>query len=196
MVYDRLSSVRAEADELWGIEPDTSVRPRPGSFDNFQNTLFEDANIPDDSVDFAYSCMVMEHVRDPRAFMSKVYRVLKPGGSYMFLTVNGGHYFAQISNTLRKLALDEWTLRLVRSRQLIESYHYPTAYKFNTPSQIGQICRELGFEPPRYIFAEHEGAKYYFPGPAVLFWHLMIAKRRMLQHRENLLELICWIRKP
>lgn len=193
---DKLTGVRSLADQLWGIEPDKSITPKPGVFDRFEHALFEDCTIPDNSVDLAYSCMVMEHVTNPQAFMTRLYRCLKPGGSYVFLTVNGAHYFARIANAMRNLKIDEKVLRIVRPGQVVESYHYPTAYQFNKPSQIDRTCQQLGFEAPRYVFAEHIGAKCYFPGPTKLFWHTMIAKRRLIKNPRSLLELICWIRKP
>lgn len=188
--------VVAESDEFWGIEPDTNIKPRPGVFTNFQHALFEDANIPDNSVDCAYSCMVMEHVQNPDAFMQKLHRVLKPGGTYIFLTVNGAHYFALISNTLRKMKVDETVLRIARPGHVVDGYHYPTAYKFNRPRQIDACCEKLGFEKPRYVFAEHDGAKYYFPGPTKLAWHALTAKRKVWKNPRLLLELIGIIRKP
>jgi ubiquinone/menaquinone biosynthesis C-methylase UbiE len=188
--------VVAESDEFWGVEPDTSIEPRPGVFSNFQHALFEDAEIPDESIDVAYSCMVMEHVQNPEGFMAKAFRVLKPGGTYIFLTVNGAHYFARIANAMRALRVDETVLRAVRSEAVVEGYHYPTAYKFNRPRQIAAVCSRLGFEAPRYVFAEHEGARCYFPGPTVAAWHLFTLKRRLLRNPRLLLELICAIRKP
>lgn len=188
--------VVSESDEFWGVEPDTSIKPREGVFTNFQHALFEDANIPDNSIDVAYSCMVMEHVQNPEAFMRKCHRVLKPGGTYIFLTVNGAHYFAMISNTLRMLKLDETVLRIARPGHVVDGYHYPTAYKFNRPRQIDAACAALGFDKPRYVFAEHEGAKCYFPGPTKAAWHALTWKRKVMQNPRVLLELIGVIRKP
>ena len=185
-----------ESDEFWGVEPDTSIKPREGVFTNFQHALFEEANIPDNSVDVAYSCMVMEHVQNPQAFMSKCYKVLKPGGTYIFLTVNGAHYFAMISNTLRMLKLDETVLRIARPGHVVDGYHYPTAYKFNRPGQIDRTCEALGFEKPRYVFAEHDGAKAYFPGPTRVAWKALTWKRKVIKKQRSLLELIGVIRKP
>jgi len=54
-----LKKVRAVASTLIGIEPDTTVTPAPGIFDNFENSLFEDSAITDQSIDVAYSVMVM-----------------------------------------------------------------------------------------------------------------------------------------
>jgi SAM-dependent methyltransferase len=187
--------IRSAADEFWGVEPDTSITPPPGVFTNFQHALFEDAAIPDNSIDIAYSCMVMEHVQDPGRFMARVHRVLKPGGTYIFLTVNGDHYFARIANAMRKLKVDEAVLRIARPSEVVEGYHYPTAYKFNKPRQIEKSCRELGFEPPRFVFTEHD-ARAYFPGPTKLFWHALTAKRRVIRNPRSLLELIGVIRKP
>lgn len=188
--------VVAESDEFWGVEPDTSVKPREGVFSNFQHALFEDANIPDNSVDLAYSCMVMEHVQNPDAFMAKAFRVLKPGGTYIFLTVNGAHYFAMIANAMRKMKIDEFMLRVARPGQVVEGYHYPTAYKFNKPRQIDAACARLGFEKPRYVFVEHDGAKFYFPGPTSVAWHALTYKRKLIKNPRALLELIGVIRKP
>ena len=41
---------------------------------------FEDAPLENDSIDIAYSVMVMEHFEAPQFFWDKVHKVLKKGG--------------------------------------------------------------------------------------------------------------------
>ena len=193
---DLFARLRPDCDELIGVEPDQSIEPAPGVFTAFHRSTFEECEIPDGSVDIAFSCMVMEHVADPAAFMSRLYRALRPGGKYIFMTVNGAHYFAIISNALRRLGMDEQVLRLVRGSQSVDSYHYPTAYRFNDPACISQVCRSCGFAEPRFVFAEHPGAKCYFPGPTKAAWHALTLKRRVSRKPELLLELIGLVTKP
>jgi 2-polyprenyl-3-methyl-5-hydroxy-6-metoxy-1,4-benzoquinol methylase len=187
--------IRALCENFIGIEPDKSIVPAEGTFTQFIYALFEDSKLPDNSVDFAYSYMVMEHVQNPTAFMKELWRVLKPGGQYMFMTPNGRHYFAKVTNTLRSMNLDEKVLKVIRPKATVEGYHYPTAYKFNKPVQIEPICKDLGFLPPRYVFSEQKLTPY-FPGPTKLAWRMMTAKRKMIKTKQNLLELTCLISKP
>lgn len=192
-----LEPVRGAADELWGIEPDTRIAPPPGVFDQFQHAFLENAALPEgaDGFDVAYSFMVMEHVMDPMGFMRALHRCLKPGGTYLFITINGAHYFARIAGLLRALRLDEAVLRLVR-RDVVDEYHYPVAYKFNTPRAIERCAAELGFERPEYVFVEREGPSPYFPGPLRPALHALNYKRNVVRNPRSLLELICRIRKP
>ena len=46
-------AVRAVADEFWGIEPDASVHPEEGLFDDVQHALLEDASLPENHFDVA-----------------------------------------------------------------------------------------------------------------------------------------------
>jgi SAM-dependent methyltransferase len=193
---DMFARLRPECDELIGVEPDKSIEPAAGVFTAFHRSTFEECEIPDGSVDVAFSCMVMEHVTDPAAFMSRLYRALRPGGQYIFMTVNSAHYFGIISNALRRLGLDEQVLRLVRGRQSVDSYHYPTAYRFNDPACISRVCRSSGFAEPRFVFAEHPGAQCYFPGPTKAVWHALTLKRRIIRKPNLLLELIGLVTKP
>src|SRR5438128_1044807 len=54
-------------------------------------------NIPDVSIDFAYSRGVMEHVEDINGAYSEIARVLRPGGTYLFLTPNMWDYSTLIA---------------------------------------------------------------------------------------------------
>lgn len=187
--------VRRHVDELWGLEPDPGIPPS-ALFAHFQHATMEEATLPPGSIDVAYSYTVMEHVTDPVRFMTAVYQALKPGGSYLFLTINGVHYFALIAGTLRAMKLDEAVLRLVRGKQKVESYHYPVAYKFNTQGVIDRVCREVGFEAPEYAYMEQKGPEPYMRGPLRPLLHLLNYKRDAMRNPGALLELVCRIRKP
>jgi SAM-dependent methyltransferase len=191
-----LWKVRNAATKLIGIEPDTQVKPRMDIMDQVEHTSFEDCSIPENSVDVAFSVMVMEHVSSPQAFMEKIYRTLKPGGVYLFLTVNRNHYFGIITTVLKKLKIDELILKIVRPKAEVENYHYPVVYKFNSKKDITKVINKTRLEKPRFVFAEHKGALCYFPGFTRVIWHLLTYKRKLIRQPEYLLELICMIKKP
>lgn len=189
-------AVKRYVDEVWGVEPDTTTRPADGLFEHFQQAMMEDAELPADHFDLAYSCMVMEHVADPDAFMQAVYRVLKPGGVYYFMTPNGRHYFSRLAKLSHVLRIEEVLLPLLLGRKQVESYHYPVQYRINTTRQIDRCAARIGFEAPEYVFMEQIGPKPYFPGPLRLFFHAMRMKRMVWKNPHCLLDLICRVRKP
>ena len=49
-------------------------------------SVYNMSNIATRSIDIAYSRSVMEHLEGVRAAYSEVYRILRPGGKYLFLT--------------------------------------------------------------------------------------------------------------
>lgn len=188
--------IAAKCDELWGLEPDTGIKPEAGIFSNFQHALMETAVLPENAFDAAYSFMVMEHVAEPEKFLKAVYRCLKPGGAYYFVTVNRKHYFTMLANTMRTMKIDEIMLRVLRGKQSVEGYHYPTVYKCNQPSQIDALAQAVGFEKPEYVFTETEGPAPYLPGPLKPILWTMQAKRRMIKNPQVLLRVIARMRKP
>lgn len=187
--------IRAEVEELWGIEPDPKM-PKPDYISNYQHALMETAKIPENSIDFAYSCLVMEHVGDPEKFMRALHRCLKPGGEYLFMTMNARHYFVRIASTLKTLRVDEAALRLARGKQTVEEYHYPVTYCFNDERSIAKICSACGFEAPRFGYVEFGGPAAYFPGPSKILVSAMDKSRDWFRKPKKLLELYCLIRKP
>jgi SAM-dependent methyltransferase len=192
---ESLRHIRAMVDELWGIEPDPAIQPRHGLFENFQHATIETAELPPDHFDLAYSYFVMEHVSDPIAFLNAVFRCLKPGGVYLFLTPNGRHYFARIAKLMHQVKLEEWLLRKVVGSH-VENYHYPVQYRCNFPNQIRRLAAAAGFAEPDFAFTETAGPRDYFKGPTVALYHLLAFKRRVIRSRGSLLEMFCRLRKP
>lgn len=187
--------IHEAAGEFWGIEPDTSVQPTDGLFDNFQHALMETAELPENSFDLAYSSMVMEHVADPDAFLGALHRCLKPGGVYLFVTPNAKSFVPRITKLCHDCHIDEFVLRLVQGSQQVEEYHYPVEFKFNTPRLIESHAERKGFQPPEYAYIEGKGGRSYFPGPLRLVYRLLVAKRKLIKNPRRLATMICRLTK-
>lgn len=182
-----------QGSQFWGIEPDQAIQAEEGLFDNFQHALMEDAELPPERFDIAYSSMVMEHVAEPAAFLTALQRCLKPGGAYYFVTPNARSIVPWATKILHQLKLDELALSIVRKPAEIEEYHYPVQFLFNTPKQIENSSEKHGFHPPECIFLEGHGSYSYFRGPLKILKAPLQAKRRVIQRKDRLATLICKI---
>jgi SAM-dependent methyltransferase len=191
---ERVRAVRNAAGELWGVEPDVDAPEPAGVFDVFKRATLEASDLPPARFDLAYSFMVMEHVVDPESFMRAVRACLKPGGTYMFLTVNGRHYFALAARAARALRIDEILLRAVRGREDVSRYHYPVQYRCNVPPVIDRLAALTGFEPPEYVFLEEDGPVDYMRGPLRPAMHALRWKRSLVRRPEQLLTMIVRMR--
>lgn len=189
-----LQAVAEKADELWGVEPDESIVPEHDFFANFQHALLEDAELPENYFDLAYSFMVMEHVEHPKDFLKEVHRCLKPGGVYIFITPNGHHYFTLIAGTMKKLRLDEFVLRLLVGKS-VDDYHYPVQYRCNRFGDIKRLTSEAGYSESQLATVEINGPRPYLPGPLRIVLWLMMKKRSLFKNPKCLLNLYVRMRK-
>lgn len=113
----------------------------------------------DNVFDSIFSIMVLEHIKNPRVFLQEMYRILKPGGSFYFITPNSYHYFVQISRIV-----NERIARIIqKKRGLLEEDHFPTFYHLNSPKLIRRLGAELGFNSVELRFYEGADVVTYFP---------------------------------
>ncbi len=191
---DLLRAAKAEIDELWGLEPDPAVKHDTTLFAHFQNATMEEAKLPENHFDLAFSFMVMEHVADPERYLRAVNRCLKPGGTHFFITVNGHHYFTRLALLMKRLKLDEIVLRILRGKH-VDEYHYPVQYRCNKPRVIEQLAEQTGFEKPQFVFVEEDGPKPYMPGPLRPIWALLMWKRKVMRNPRSLLTVVVRMKK-
>jgi SAM-dependent methyltransferase len=95
------------------------------------------------SIDLAYSRSVMEHVDDVEAAYREVFRVLAPGGRYVFLTPNRYDY-ASVIATLVPNRLHGKVVKATEGREDMDTF--PTRYKSNTFRAIRSLAARNGFE--------------------------------------------------
>ncbi|HTR14156.1 MAG TPA: class I SAM-dependent methyltransferase [Roseiarcus sp.] len=139
-------SLAALSGRYIGIEPDAHVEPG-AHVAEIHRCLFEQAPIQPGSIDVAFAVMVLEHVQNPQHFWGKVHEILKPGGTFWGMTVDGRSLFAKASFWLEQLHVKELYMRWLRGRRGEERYlNYPVFYRCNTPRQI---------EAETQGFAEH-----------------------------------------
>lgn len=186
---------RTLVSQYIGIEPDSGVQPLQGVFDVVHNCLLEDAPLKPNSIDVAYAFFVVEHIQDPARFLAKIKECLKPGGVFIFLTPNAKSYFGQVCYWSERLGIDEWLLRLIKSSDDIESYHYPIAYKLNSPKSIEEKASEYGLSARVITIEGYINARGYFPGPLRLILKLLKWKRRKFHNPNVLIHLIGVIQK-
>jgi ubiquinone/menaquinone biosynthesis C-methylase UbiE len=118
----------------------------------------------DNSVDLVMARSVMEHVTDPRQVYGEIWRVLKPGGFFIFLTANLWDY-ASIIAKLVPNELHPWIVSKTEGRA--EKDVFPIAYRTNTRSAVCKWASETGYEVVRFRYLGQYPSYFMFNG--VLF---------------------------
>ena len=100
---------------------------------------------PDDHFDSVTAVMVLEHVADPRAFLSEVARVLRPGGRFIGHTISGTHYVTFIRRLFGLLphAVNQTLVKKLYGRA--EADTFPAFYRLNTEAACGGSAMRLGW---------------------------------------------------
>jgi SAM-dependent methyltransferase len=133
-------SLAANAGSYIGVEPDDNIELQP-IFSDVYRCFFEDASIPENSVDIAFAVMVLEHILHPQAFWDKLYTVLRKDGVFWALTVDSQHWFVAASLLMERLHLKDWYLRLLHRQKHYENYR--TYYRSNSLAQVRQLARSF-----------------------------------------------------
>jgi SAM-dependent methyltransferase len=125
-----LHAARESGWEVQGVEPSARLRDyaRQELGLELAGPTLRHASFPDASFDAATLWDTLEHVADPRAELSELHRVLKPGG---LLAIS----YPDISDPFARLFGRRWWFFL--------SHHL---YYF-TPGTLARLLRQAGFEP-------------------------------------------------
>lgn len=153
---------------LTGLDPDPAAAANPYVEEFLQLKSDADWPVRSDLFDLVLSRYVLEHVADVASFLREVYRTLKPGGEFLFLTPNRRHP-AMLASDLLPHSVKQSVLG--HTRGVEEHDIFPTAYAMNTPKQIATglgaagltlefletrefvPCEYLAFSAPTYLVA-------------------------------------------
>lgn len=118
-----------------------------------QNPLLDEGKVADanevpyadESFDVVFANNVMEHIVEPDNVFQEIYRVLKPGGVFLFKTPNKTHYMPMIAR-LTPHGFHQFFNKL-RGRDQADTF--PTLYRVNSAYQVRKLASRTGFEVGR-----------------------------------------------
>lgn len=128
------------AGELIGID----LEDYPESLSNIHLIKGNLSYIPlkDNSVDIVISRSVLEHIKNPISVYNEINRILRPAGSFIFLTPNLMDYVSIISWIIPN-KFHNWIMSKIEGRNMQDSF--PTYYKANTYHAIKKLSKKSGF---------------------------------------------------
>jgi len=136
----RQMNFRGLAGRVCGIDLDPRILTQNRYLDEALQGSAEVIPYPSDTFDFVIANNVMEHITDPHGVYREVFRVLKPGGRFLFKTPNKWHYMPLIAR-LTPLWFHQYINR-IRGRSTEDTF--PTKYLANSPGQIRDLAQGSG----------------------------------------------------
>lgn len=97
----------------------------------------------DECFDLVTANMVVEHVSDCALFLADIFRVLKPGGRFVFHTPNYWYYLIFIASLVPESIKERIIWVLERRR---ENDCFVTYYRMNTLKDIRRLAQGAGFQ--------------------------------------------------
>jgi ubiquinone/menaquinone biosynthesis C-methylase UbiE len=136
----RQMNFKGLAGRVCGIDLDPRILTHNRFLDEAIQGSAEAIPYPSGTFDFVMANNVMEHIANPHGVYREVYRVLKPGGRFVFKTPNKWHYMPLVAR-LTPLRFHRYINR-IRGRSTEDTF--PTQYLANSPGQIRKLAKSNG----------------------------------------------------
>ena len=147
----------------------------------------------DGAFDFVTANMVVEHLAQPTEQFREIYRVLRPGGIFLFHTPNLHSYVIQVARLLPDAA-KTLLARLLEGRSANDVF--PTLYRANTDAAIRSAAEAAGLAVEEIRFTATSPVFGRVPPLAALELFIirqLIRRRALHPYRQTL---ICILRRP
>jgi SAM-dependent methyltransferase len=190
-----LHPLKGRVKELVGLDPDERVLSNKG-IDKGIIGRIERIPLADSSFGAVVSKFTMEHVENPEAAAREVFRILLPGGVFIFRTPNLWHY-ATLLSRLTPLWFHKVLLNWLDGSPKQTKSPYRTLHRCNTRRKIERVFRKAGFLIEELRSIEEEPSYFQFSWPAFL---LGIAYEKLVNRVELFspfrITIIAVLRKP
>ncbi len=185
----RLDEERAlvgQAKMIVGIDPDLASLKRHVSISRRIVGSASALPFDDGCFDLVTANMVVEHLDNPVRQFSEIIRVLRPGGRFVFHTVNRSGYFAR----MRKLVPDRLAKTMAalldgRSAEDVYGVHYLA----NDEPELTRLSKQIGSEIEAIEFISSDAVFAVVPPLAAveLVWIKLLMRPWLKRLRTNLI---------
>ncbi len=127
--------------------------------------------------DLVTANMVVEHLADPALQFREIYRILKPGGVFLFHTPNAVGYPTLINKMVPE-KLKHKLIYLLDGRQ--ENDVFETHYRANTERHIGALAQATGFDVAKFRLTVSDAVCALVPPiaiPELIYLRLLMTER-------------------
>ena len=155
---------RGTVGKVCGLDPGPSVLANP-HLDEAKVGSGEAIPWPERTFDVVFACNVLEHLSNPEAVFSEVFRVLKPGGTFLAKTPNRFHYVTLIAQ-LTPTSFHKFFNQL-RGRN--PEHTFTTHYRANSRNVIARLAKKWGFEVRELLRIEGRPEYLRFSAPSYYF---------------------------
>lgn len=134
-----------------------------------------------ETVDVVMARSVMEHITDPSQVYAEIYRILKPGGCFIFLTGNQWDYSALIAMLVPN-RFHPWIVSKTEGRAPEDVF--PVVYKTNTYRAVRLLSAASGFEIVRFEYLGQYPSYFMFNGVLFFFatgWEKLLRRLNSLR---------------
>jgi len=178
------------SDSVIGVD---AFDPRPHSC-GIRKIIANIERLPfsDNSFSLVTANMVVEHVEDPESLFREVYRVLAPGGCFLFHTPNARYFEVAIARRL-----PSGLLKLIAG--LLDGRHsddiFPTFYRMNRDHDIRKLSGSSGLDVRslRHVECTAQGVML---GPLVILELMVIRLLRLRTLERFRSDLVVLLTKP
>lgn len=148
--------LRGKVEKYVGIDPDPKVLSNPYLDEAYEGSA-DAMPFVDGSFDLVFHRFVAEHFEFPAGCNREMYRVLRPGGTLLFLTPSR-HYYPMLAARLTPHWFHEFYIRRFASGRTTGEV-FPTFYRLNDEKTITRELNAVGFSckvehfstPPGYL---------------------------------------------
>jgi SAM-dependent methyltransferase len=174
---------------IHGTGVDVTIHPELKNAGKFLKADLANLPFEIESIDVIVSNMVVEHLEEPHRILSEFYRILKPGGNFIFRTTNKYYPSQFFGHLFPKKAKD----KIINRVYGVESHYiFSTHYRLNSFKKIKKILPANGFHIYRLEAIEdlHLFNKFVFRVSSLFY---QIQKLKPFYFLRN--TIICWAKK-
>jgi SAM-dependent methyltransferase len=139
---DFLKDVYERTLYTFGVDPDANALKKNKTIKNTVAAHAEHLPFDNNFFDIVVLAWVLEHLENPEKVFREIYRVLKPGGTVIFLTPNTWNYNVWIIRAIPNIFHDFFTRQLY-DRQ--EHDTFPTRYNINSVKRVEGLLTKIGY---------------------------------------------------